>query len=508
MAKERKTFVCQSCGATTAKWAGQCEACGEWNTIAEEAPRENLPKGVSGGRGGRKIAFTDLRGTSKPAPRISTGIAELDRVCGGGLVAGSAVLVGGDPGIGKSTILLQACGNLAANGTTVAYITGEEAVDQIRLRAARLGLEKQPVMLAAATNVRDIVASLDEGTPPDVVVIDSIQTMYADTVESAPGTVTQVRTCSHELIRLAKRRGFALFLVGHVTKEGTLAGPRVLEHMVDTVLYFEGDRGHQFRILRAVKNRYGATDEIGVFEMTDLGLREVANPSALFLAERRGNVSGCCVFAGIEGSRPVLVEIQALVAASSLGTPRRAVVGWDSGRMNMVLAVLEARAGLAFSGHDIYLNVAGGLRIQEPAADLAVAAALISALTGEPVPASAVVFGEIGLSGEVRAVAQAELRLKEAAKLGFEAAWAPRAARDGRSKRANGAPKSASGASKPAIGAHKSDSGASKDVKSGPSAQNMAIQNMGHVQDLVEKFAGAIPGLQDDGLPGFQGGHH
>ncbi len=497
MAKSKSSFVCQSCGATTTKWAGKCEACGEWNTIIEEAAPENLPKGVSGGKGGRKIAFTDLKGDAKPQPRISTGINELDRVCGGGLVPGAVVLVGGDPGIGKSTILLQACGNLAAAGKGVAYITGEEAVDQIRLRAARLGLENTPVSLAAATNVRDITASLENGTPPDAVVIDSIQTMYADTIESAPGTVTQVRTCAHELIRLAKRRGFALFLVGHVTKEGTLAGPRVLEHMVDTVLYFEGERGHQFRILRAVKNRFGPTDEIGVFEMTDAGLSEVANPSALFLAERRGNVSGCCVFAGIEGSRPVLVEIQALVAPSSLGTPRRAVVGWDNARLNMVLAVLEARAGLAFGGHDIYLNVAGGLRIQEPAADLAVAAALISALTGEPVPAGAVVFGELGLSGEVRAVAQADLRLKEAAKLGFEAAWVPRpAARAATGNRAKST--------------DKSDSNAVKDVKS-----TLSVQNLGHVQELVEKFGGTVPGYRNatsESFPGLEvktrGDHH
>jgi len=461
MAKASASFVCQSCGASYTKWAGRCDACGEWNTITEEAPRETLPKGVSGGKGGRKIAFVDLQTQGAPPTRRSTGIGELDRVCGGGLVAGSAILVGGDPGIGKSTLLLQASGVLAGRAS-VAYITGEEAVDQVRLRAERLGLRMAPVQLAAATNVRDIVASLETGTPPDVVVIDSIQTMYADAVESAPGTVTQVRTCAHELIRVAKRRGFTLFLVGHVTKEGTLAGPRVLEHMVDTVLYFEGDRGHQFRILRAVKNRFGATDEIGVFEMTDTGLAEVLNPSALFLAERRGNVSGSCVFAGLEGTRPVLVEIQALVAPSALGTPRRAVVGWDMARLNMVIAVLEARCGVAFTGYDLYLNVAGGLRIQEPAADLAVVAALVSALSGDPVPADAVVFGEIGLSGEVRAVAQRDMRLKEAAKLGFKQAWVPRPARK----------TEAAGAQKP------------DDNKTG-----LTTKNMGHVQDVVSQFA-------------------
>lgn len=462
MAKATVSFVCQSCGAAYTKWAGRCDACGEWNTITEEAPRETLPKGVSGGKGGRKIAFVDLKADSTAPPRRLTGIGELDRVCGGGLVPGSAILVGGDPGIGKSTLLLQASGVLAGTATVV-YITGEEAVDQVRLRAARLGLRTAPVQLAAAVNVRDIVASLEAGTPPDVVVIDSIQTMYADTVESAPGTVTQVRTCAHELIRVAKRRGFTLFLVGHVTKEGTLAGPRVLEHMVDTVLYFEGDRGHQFRILRAVKNRFGPTDEIGVFEMTDGGLAEVLNPSALFLAERRGNVSGSCVFAGLEGTRPVLVEIQALVAPTALGTPRRAAVGWDAARLNMVLAVLEARCGLAFTGHDLYLNVAGGLRIQEPAADLAVAAALVSALSGDPVPADAVVFGEIGLSGEVRAVAQRDVRLKEAAKLGFKQAWVPRPAR-------------------------KADAGGAS-VSPDDNKTGLAIKDMGHVQDVVSQFA-------------------
>ena len=478
MAKASKSFVCQSCGAVTSKWAGKCEACGEWNTIVEEAPRETLPKGVSGGKGGRKIEFVDLKGVTAPQPRRSTRIGELDRVCGGGLVAGSAILVGGDPGIGKSTLLLQATALLAA------YITGEESIEQVRLRAQRLGMATAPVQLAAATNVRDIVASMEAGQPPDIVVIDSIQTMYSDSVDSAPGTVTQVRTCAHELIRVAKKRGFTLFLVGHVTKEGTLAGPRVLEHMVDTVLYFEGDRGHQFRILRAVKNRFGPTDEIGVFEMTDAGLREVLNPSALFLAERRGNVSGSCVFAGIEGTRPVLVEIQALVAPSSLGTPRRAAVGWDMARLNMIMAVLEARAGLAFGGHDIYLNVAGGLRISEPAADLAVAAALVSAFTGDPVPADAVVFGEIGLSGEVRAVAQRDLRLKEAAKLGFRQAWVPPARKsDGKENDKKSGTRAEAKA---------------EQAKSGSVPKDIALRDMGHVQDVVSRFSNAAAG-------GFQG---
>jgi DNA repair protein RadA/Sms len=437
MSKSSARFVCQECGAVTVKWAGKCETCGAWNCIAEEVPRENAPKGL-GGKAGRKIEFVGLEGQAAPVARLMTGIGELDRVAGGGLVPGSALLVGGDPGIGKSTLLTQAAAQLSAKHAVV-YISGEEAVDQVRLRARRMGLAHTPVQLAAATSLRDIVSTLDVADAPAVVVIDSIQTMFADTVESAPGTVTQVRTCAHELIRLAKRRGFVLFLVGHVTKEGTIAGPRVLEHMVDTVLYFEGERGHQFRILRAVKNRFGATDEIGVFEMTDAGLAEVLNPSALFLAERRGNVSGSCVFAGIEGTRPMLVEIQALVAPSTLSSPRRAVVGWDTSRLAMVLAVLDARCGLALSGNDVYLNVAGGLRIAEPAADLAVAAALVSSASDIPVPADMVVFGEIGLSGEVRAVAQTELRLKEAAKLGFAQGLVPATPRKGKGPVATGA---------------------------------------------------------------------
>ena len=425
--------------------------------MIEELPREVPPQGLSKNRrGGRPLGFVGLTGPSMLPPRRRTGIAELDRVCGGGFVPGSAILVGGDPGIGKSTLLLQAAAAMAplagkseAAPPSAAYITGEEAIDQVRLRAERLGVAESPVLLAAASSVRDIVASLDQEDAPGLVVINSIQTMYLDTLDSAPGTVSQVRGAAQELIRLAKRRGFVLVLVGHVTKEGVIAGPRVLEHMVDTVLYFEGERGHQFRILRAVKNRFGATDEIGVFEMSDRGLAEVPNPSALFLAgramadadseaeERRlelGQLSGSAVFAGIEGTRPVLVEVQALIAPALLGTPRRAVVGWDGTRLAMIIAVLDARCGLSVGANDIYLNVAGGLRIVEPAADLAVAAALVSALTETPVPADTVVFGEIALSGDVRPVGHTEARLKEAAKLGFDTAWIP--LRRGRRRRA------------------------------------------------------------------------
>ncbi|MBL8673467.1 MAG: DNA repair protein RadA, partial [Rhodospirillales bacterium] len=445
MAKPQKLFACQSCGAVYTKWAGKCESCGAWNSIAEEtggaAAAPGSPLARSGGGKGRRIDFAGLTGVSERQPRHLTGTAEFDRVCGGGLVQGSALLIGGDPGIGKSTLLLQVAAALAKSGVGCAYISGEEALDQVRLRAARLGLADAPVQLATATSVRDIVATLEARDAPQVAVIDSIQTMWLDTVDSTPGTVTQVRASAQALIELAKRRGVTVLLVGHVTKEGTIAGPRVLEHMVDTVLYFEGERGHQFRILRTVKNRFGPTDEIGVFEMSDRGLTDVANPSALFLAERRGAVSGACVFAGVEGTRPLLVEIQALVSPSSFATPRHAVVGWDNNRLSMVLAVLEARCGVSIGPNDVYLNVAGGLRIGEPAADLAVAAALLSSLADEPVPGDMVVFGEIGLGGEVRAVSQRDARLKEAAKLGFARALAPPARPAG----AAAAPRAATG---------------------------------------------------------------
>ena len=432
MARAAVRFVCQSCGAVSSKWAGRCEACDEWNTITEEAaegPKFAGSLASSGGGKGRVIELASLQGFGEPPPRISTGIAELDRVTGGGLVPGSALLVGGDPGIGKSTVLLQASAQLALKGERVIYISGEEASDQVRLRADRLGLGKAPVALATETSLRDIIATLKAEKRAAVVIIDSIQTLWSDTLEAAPGTVSQVRACVQELIRFGKERGTTIILVGHVTKEGAIAGPKVVEHMVDTVLYFEGERGHHFRILRAVKNRFGPTDEIGVFEMTGKGLAEVANPSALFLGQggRDGEpVSGSAVFAGIEGTRPLLVEIQALVTETSFGTPRRAVVGWDSGRLAMILAVLEARAGTSFGPFDVYLNVAGGLRINEPAADLAVAAALLSARLDAPLPRGTVYFGEIGLSGAVRPVSQAEARLKEAQKLGFSSAVIPR----------------------------------------------------------------------------------
>lgn len=463
MAKSTRNFVCNACGAVTSKWAGKCESCNEWNSITEEVVEASVPKGMSAGKKGKTLPLVGLKaegGGMANYPRHITGIAEYDRVTGGGMVPGSALLIGGDPGIGKSTLLLQVVCKLAQAGKRCVYISGEEAVDQVRLRAQRLGLDNAPVELASATNVRDIVSSMEDTSHPiDLIVIDSIQTMYVDSVESAPGTVTQVRTSAHEIIRVAKRRNVAVLFVGHVTKEGQIAGPRVLEHMVDAVLYFEGDRGHSFRILRTVKNRFGPTDEIGVFEMAHEGLVEVANPSELFLAQRQEDVAGSAVLAGLEGTRPVLVEVQALVAPSALGNPRRAVIGWDSNRLAMVLAVLEARCGVTLSGSDIFLNIAGGIRINEPAADLAVAAALISSQTGIPAPRNAVFFGEIGLAGEVRAVAQPDLRMKEAAKLGFDQAIIPTRVR----------------------------------AKGKVDGQGLRVQEIPHVEDLLALFASDTP---------------
>jgi DNA repair protein RadA/Sms len=425
MAKSSASFVCQSCGATSAKWAGKCESCGGWNSIVEGGAAPPIGGGAAKRIKGRKFALEDLKTQDAPPPRRVTGIAEFDRVTGGGLVAGSALLVGGDPGIGKSTLILQALGEYAKQGGHAVYISGEEAMAQVRMRAARMGLSDAPLMLGAATNVEDILATIEAGNPPGIIAIDSIQTLWTGALDAAPGTVAQLRTASFDLVRYAKASGAALLLVGHVTKDGQIAGPKVIEHLVDAVLYFEGERGHHFRVLRAVKNRFGATDEIGVFEMTGAGLAEVANPSALFLGDRKSVAPGTAVFAGLEGTRPLLCEIQALVSASAYGTPRRAVVGWDTGRLAMILAVLDARAGLGIGSADVYLNVAGGMKIAEPAADLAAAAALVSSLAGEPLPRDTVFFGEISLSGDIRPVPQAESRLKEAAKLGFAKAFVP-----------------------------------------------------------------------------------
>ncbi len=432
MARSSNAYLCQSCGAVHPKWAGRCESCGEWNTIALEETENGPPGSLANASTKSKaipITFTTLEGGRDDTLRLSTGNAEFDRACGGGLVPSSALLIGGDPGVGKSTLLLQVTAGLAAQGASVAYISGEEAPAQIRLRAQRLGVENAHVQLAAATSLRDILSTLKTETP-QVVVIDSIQTLWSDALPAAPGSVTQVRACAQELVRFAKSSGAIVILVGHVTKDGQIAGPRVVEHMVDAVLYFESEQGRSFRILRAVKNRFGAAHEIGVFDMTGEGLREVINPSELFLSEGGEPVSGAAVFAGIEGTRPVLVEIQALVSPSTLAAPRRAVVGWDTARLSMLLAVLDARCGLDFGRHDVFLNVAGGMRISEPAADLAAAAALCSSLFDAPAPRDWVVFGEVALSGTVRPVNQTDARLKEARKLGFAGALTPKGVTD------------------------------------------------------------------------------
>jgi DNA repair protein RadA/Sms len=429
MARARPQYVCANCGAVSSRWQGRCDACGEWNTLHEEAA-VSAPVSLRTGRG-KPISLVPLAGAAPEVPRTLTGISEFDRVTGGGIVPGSALLVGGDPGIGKSTILIQVAAALARAGRRVVYVSGEEAIGQIRLRAERLGLRDAPVELAAETHVEDILATLESGPRVDLVIIDSVQTLWTDLVESAPGTVTQVRTSAQALIRFAKTGGAALVLVGHVTKDGQIAGPKVVEHMVDAVLYFEGDTGHHFRVLRAVKNRFGPASEIGVFEMTDAGLKEVANPSLLFIGDRDAAAPGTAIFAGIEGTRPLLVEIQALVSESSLGTPRRAVVGWDPSRLSMLLAVLESRCGMRFGQHDVYLNIAGGLRIAEPAADLAVAAALVSSRAGLATPRETVYFGEVSLSGAIRPVAQTATRLREAERVGFTHAVLPVASREG-----------------------------------------------------------------------------
>lgn len=427
MARATSEYVCNQCGHVTTKWSGKCEACGAWNTLSEVVAAKAPPIGRGAKKAkGQSIELSSLTGEDKEPERRKSGLGEFDRVLGGGLVPGSAILIGGDPGIGKSTLLLQAAAAIGKQGGQVVYVSGEEALAQLRMRASRLGLADAPVNLASETNVADICKTLEKQGELALVVIDSIQTMWSPAIEAAPGTVSQVRVAGQELIHFAKQTDAPLILVGHVTKDGQIAGPRVLEHMVDTVVYFEGDRGDQYRILRAIKNRFGPAHEMGVFEMQGGGLMEVQNPSALFLEGRDEDVPGAAVFAGIEGTRPLLVEIQALAAPSSLATPRRAVVGWDNNRLSMVLAVLEARCGLSFAGRDVFLNVAGGMRINEPAADLAVAAALISSLSGTPIPKESVVFGEISLSGAVRPVAQNAVRLKEAEKLGFKTAFGPK----------------------------------------------------------------------------------
>lgn len=410
----KKHFVCQECGVSYPRWTGKCEACGSWNRIVEEV----LHTKKSATKIEDVTQFVPLHHAEEPPERFLSGMSEFDRVCGGGLVPGSIILVGGDPGIGKSTLLLQIAACLAPR-YLCAYVSGEEAVDQIRLRARRLNSLHENILLASTVHVEGLLASLDQFKDLSVLVIDSIQTLSVAELESAPGSVSQVRAATQALISYAKKRGIVVFLIGHVTKEGAIAGPRVLEHMVDCVLYFEGEHAHQYRLLRAVKNRFGPTDEIGVFEMTEGGLRNVENPSTLFLGQHAVPISGSAIFAGIEGSRPILCEIQALVAPTSLVTPRRTTIGWDTGRLAMLLAVLEARCGLKFSTYDVFLNVAGGLRISEPAVDLAAAAALISARKNVPLEKEGVFFGEIGLGGEIRPVRQTLARIRESKKLGF-----------------------------------------------------------------------------------------
>ena len=474
MARAVRQFICQVCGASQPRWQGKCDACNSWNSLVEEgltAPVSGAASGPASRRKGRTFQLEGLQGDSAEPPRLPTGMAELDRVTGGGFVRGSVVLIGGDPGIGKSTLLIQACAQLARGGHRVVYISGEEAVAQVRLRAERLKLADAPVELASETNVEDIITTLSQGQAPRLVVIDSIQTMWTGAIDSAPGTVTQVRGSAQNLIRFAKTSGAALILVGHVTKDGQIAGPRVVEHMVDAVASFEGESGHHFRILRAVKNRFGPTDEIGVFEMTGLGLSQVSNPSALFLAGRDVNTPGTAVLAAMEGTRPLLVEVQALVAPSALGTPRRAVVGFDSSRLSMIIAVLEAHGGVRLGQHDVYLNVAGGMKITEPAADLAAAAALVSSLSGCALPPDTAYFGEIGLSGSVRPVVQATTRAREAAKLGFKRVVSPPLAQEKTRQEAT-----AGREDKPA------DRGA------------LRADTVSHISDLVAQIAAAGPG--------------
>lgn len=429
MAKVKSVFVCQSCGNSHPRWVGKCEACGEWNSVVEETPVVTAFTGSKAARNtGRGAEVVNLNAQLEDAPRLGTGSAELDRVLGGGLVPGSAILIGGDPGIGKSTLLLQAAAALSAK-TPVIYFSGEESASQVQMRARRMGVEKANVQLATTGHLETIMSTISQ-QKPGMVIIDSIQTVHSDQADAAPGTVSQVRLAAHNLISTAKSSGTAVVFVGHVTKDGQIAGPRVLEHMVDTVMYFEGDRGNTFRVLRAFKNRFGATNEIGVFDMRQQGLVDVTNPSALFLAERPQDAAGSAVLAAIEGTRPVLIEVQALVSSSNLAQPRRTTLGIDSNRLAMIAAVLDKHAGFSFANHDIFLNITGGMRVVEPAADLAIAAALISSLLDKPLPADRVIFGELGLAGEVRSVNQMEMRLREASKLGFASALTPQLAKN------------------------------------------------------------------------------
>ena len=423
MARSNKQYICQSCGSVYPKWIGKCEQCNEWNTLLEE--KNTKPSGILSKSFGQTISFEYLKNETYDHSRITSNLSEVDRVIGGGFVPGSITLIGGDPGIGKSTLLLQLVGNLSNLKQECIYISGEESLSQIKMRADRLGIKNNEIRFASVTNASDIAATISSVGKRHILVIDSIQTMYLPQLDSSPGTVSQVRASTHELIIAAKKSNSILILIGHVTKDGSIAGPRVLEHMVDTVLYFDGDNNFQYRILRSIKNRFGPTNEIGVFEMLRDGLKEIKNPSALFLSDRQKNISGTAIFAGLEGTRPLLVEVQALVTPSTLASPRRTIVGWDISRLSMLCAVLEARCKIHLSNMDIFLNIAGGIRIFEPAADLAVAAAIISSVKNVPLSFSGVFFGEVGLSGEIRKVTQPDVRIKEAFKLGFNQIYLP-----------------------------------------------------------------------------------
>ena len=415
--KSNKQYICQSCGSIYMKWTGKCEHCFEWNSLIEES--NSKPSGPLSKSKGQIISFETLNSDLINYQRLKTNIEEMDRVTGGGFVSGSVTLIGGDPGIGKSTLLLQIVGSLSKMDENCLYISGEESISQIKMRADRLGIKDKQIQFASVTNAADIAATISTMKKRCVLIIDSIQTMYLPQIDSSPGTVSQVRASTNELIIATKKSNSILILIGHVTKDGSIAGPRILEHMVDTVLYFEGENHFQYRILRSIKNRFGPTNEIGVFEMLSNGLKQIVNPSELFLSDRQKNVSGSAIFAGLEGTRPILIEVQALVTPSTLPSPRRIIVGWDIARLSMLSAVLESRCKINLSNMDIFLNIAGGIKIYEPAADLAVAAAIISSIKNIPLSFSSAYFGEIGLSGEIRKVIQPEVRIKEAYKLGF-----------------------------------------------------------------------------------------
>lgn len=425
--KHQTVFVCQECGHQEPRWLGRCPGCGAWNSLVEErrTNRRSTSMAVGGEAPARPQRLVDV--APARTRRMLTGIGELDRVMGGGLVPGSILLIGGEPGIGKSTLMLQVCSRLARDGMPVLYITGEESAEQVRLRAERLGVDLEQMFILCTVEMGEIAAAIEE-LSPGLVVVDSIQTVYSAALASAPGSVGQVRECTAELLRQAKGRRLAVFIVGHVTKYGAIAGPKTLEHMVDTVMYFEGEGFQQYRIVRAAKNRYGSTNEIGVFEMTETGLAEVANPSVFFLSDRRSESSGSAVVATVEGTRPLLVEVQALAARTPFAVPQRVATGFDARRLNMLLCVIERRAGIVTAGKDVFINVAGGLRLTEPAADLATVVAIASSVRDVPLPPDMVFIGEVGLAGEVRGVARIESRLAETGRLGFSRALVPRAA--------------------------------------------------------------------------------